>query len=253
MKINTKEVHAKLDVDSKELYKNNIIDVNVYLSEDIPYINYMEYKDLGIFVIIDKVSLKTVGCGIIKNNIIENSLYASEDGFTIWITGLSGSGKTTLAYKLKNMLSNLSHKIIVLDGDELRNGLNSDLSFSLKDRQENNRRISEMAKLLNTKGYIVICSTISPTENIRENSKRIIGEDKYFGVYLEIDLEECKKRDPKGLYSKNITKFTGVDSPFEKPLNTDLTLDTFNNSENVCTLTLIQKLVEKKYLKEIDF
>lgn len=253
IKINSKEINAKLDVETTELYKNNIIDATVYFNEDIPYFNYKENKDLATFIVIDKVSFQTVGCGIIKNSERAKKLYSYEKAFTIWLTGLSGSGKTTLAYKLKESLKNLSHKIIILDGDELRYGLNSDLSFSLEDREENNRRIAEIAKLLNMKGYIVVCSTISPTESIRKTAKNIIEKNKYFEVYLDIEIEECIMRDPKGLYSRNISKFTGLDSPFEVPSNPNLILDTFNSYENECVLKILDKLIEEDYLKEADF
>ncbi len=139
----------------------------------------------------------------------------------IWITGLSASGKSTLAYELEQVLFSEGKLVQVLDGDQVRYGLNRDLSFSIIDREENIRRIAELAKILADTGIIVICSFISPTKKIRAKAKAIIGEQDFVEVFVDTPIEVCELRDPKGLYAKarkrEITNFTGVDAPYEAP------------------------------------
>jgi len=153
-------------------------------------------------------------------------------GLIIWLTGLSGSGKTTIANSLeRKLLSDLGKKTFILDGDNIRHGLNSDLGFSDADRDENIRRIAEVAKLFKDAGMIVIVSFISPFEKTRKLAKEIIGgDDSFIEVFVKASLETCQKRDPKGLYKKvengDIKDFTGVDSGYEIPVSPDLVLDT---------------------------
>ena len=148
----------------------------------------------------------------------------------IWFTGLSGSGKTTLASNLEKELFFRRYFCQVLDGDNIRSGINNNLGFSEEDRLENIRRISEVTKLLINTGIITICSFISPTEEIRQMAKNIIGENDFIEVYLNTPLEVCEQRDTKGLYKKarsgEIKDFTGISSPFESPKNPDIEIDT---------------------------
>ena len=148
----------------------------------------------------------------------------------IWFTGLSGSGKTTLASNLEKELFFRRFFCQVLDGDNIRVGINNNLGFSEIDRLENIRRISEVSKLLINTGMITICSFISPTDEIRELAKSIIGEDDFIEIFLNPPLEVCEDRDPKGLYKKAragiIKDFTGISSPFEAPKHPDLEIDT---------------------------
>jgi len=148
----------------------------------------------------------------------------------IWFTGLSGSGKTTLAANLEKELFFRRYFCQVLDGDNIRSGINNNLGFSKEDRLENIRRISEVTKLLVNTGIITICSFISPTEEIRQMAKNIIGENDFIEVFLNTPLEVCEKRDTKGLYKKarsgEIKDFTGISSPFEAPKNPDIEIDT---------------------------
>jgi len=148
----------------------------------------------------------------------------------IWFTGLSGSGKTTLAANLEKELFFRRYFCQVLDGDNIRSGINNNLGFSKEDRLENIRRISEVTKLLVNTGIITICSFISPTEEIRQMAKNIIGENDFIEVFLNTPLEVCEKRDTKGLYKKarsgEIKDFTGISSPFEAPMNPDIEIDT---------------------------
>jgi adenylylsulfate kinase len=155
----------------------------------------------------------------------------------IWLTGLSGSGKSTIANELALRLHNSGKLAYILDGDNIRSGLNSDLGFTDDDRKENIRRIAEVAKLLSDSGVIVITAFISPFIEERQRAKEIIGED-FTEVYLSTSLEVCESRDPKGLYKKarlgQIKQFTGIDSAYESPKTPDLQIDTNSYSVAEC-------------------
>lgn len=148
----------------------------------------------------------------------------------IWFTGLSGSGKTTLASNLEKELFFHRYFCQVLDGDNIRTGINNNLGFSEEDRLENIRRIAEVSKLLINTGMITICSFISPTQKIRAMARNIIGKEDFIEVFLNTPLEACEKRDVKGLYKRartgEIKDFTGISSPFEAPTNPDVEIDT---------------------------
>ncbi len=152
----------------------------------------------------------------------------------IWFTGLSGSGKTTLASNLEKELFFRRFFCQVLDGDNIRSGINNNLGFSEIDRLENIRRIAEVSKLLINTGMITICSFISPTEEIRHMARSIIGENDFIEIFLNPPLEVCEQRDTKGLYKKaragEIKDFTGISSPFEAPKHPDLEIDTSSTS-----------------------
>ena len=141
-------------------------------------------------------------------------------GMVLWFTGLSGSGKSTIANNLDDKLNNLGKRTYILDGDNIRLGLNNDLDFSAEDRKENIRRISEVAKLFADSGAIVMTAFISPYKKDRDAARKLIGND-FNEIFVDTDLEECLKRDPKGLYKKalsgEINNFTGIDAPYEKP------------------------------------
>ena len=146
----------------------------------------------------------------------------NQKAFTIWMSGLSGSGKSTIANLVEEKLISLGYHTYILDGDNTRMGLNKDLGFSEEARVENIRRVSEVCKLMNDAGLIVICSFISPFEKNREQAKQIIGEG-FMEIFIDADLSTCEERDPKGLYKKartgEIKEFTGISSPFENPQN----------------------------------
>lgn len=148
----------------------------------------------------------------------------------LWLTGLSGSGKSTIAQYLEKKLHTAGFFVQVLDGDNIRSGINNNLGFSIEDRQENIRRISEIAKLYLHTGVITINSFISPTIAIRQQAKEIIGNDDFVEVYINAPLELCEQRDVKGLYKKarkgEIKGFTGIDSPYEAPSNPAITINT---------------------------
>jgi adenylylsulfate kinase len=158
----------------------------------------------------------------------------NHQSMVIWFTGLSGSGKSTLAHALEEKLFNLDCKTFVLDGDNVRHGLNSNLSFSEADRAENIRRISEVSKLMLEAGMIVMTAFISPFKKNRDQAKSLILHDNFIEIYCKASLEVCESRDIKGLYklarSGKIKNYTGIDSPYEAPENPELIIDTDKES-----------------------
>lgn len=148
----------------------------------------------------------------------------------VWFTGLSGSGKSTLAVQLEAQLHELGFKTYLLDGDNIRAGLNKDLTFTDEGRVENIRRIGEVAKLMLDAGVIVLSAFISPFQSDRDQVRRIIGADHYIEVFVDAPLELCEQRDVKGLYKKaragEVKNFTGIDSPYEKPARPDIVVET---------------------------
>jgi bifunctional enzyme CysN/CysC len=167
---------------------------------------------------------------------------------TIWFTGLSGSGKSTLAFALERRLVDSGNPCTVLDGDNVRHGLNRDLGFSPKDRTENIRRVAEVARLMNEAGLIVITSFISPFREDREMAREIIGSDQFLEVHLNPGLDVCEGRDPKGLYKKarsgEIPGFTGITSPYEAPEQAEVILDTAEASIDACLNKLLNALTK---------
>ena len=161
---------------------------------------------------------------------IDRNKLNAHNSFVVWFTGLSGSGKSTIANLVENELFKKEIKTFSLDGDNIRKGLNNNLGFSAEDRQENLRRISEVAKLFVESGCVVIASFISPLKEDREMIKGIIGENNYVEVFVNTSLEECERRDVKGLYKKaragEIKNFTGINAPYEKPENPALEIKT---------------------------
>ena len=153
-----------------------------------------------------------------------------QKALTIWMTGLSGSGKSTIAKGIERILHNEGYLTQTLDGDNVRSGINNNLTFSLKDRKENIRRIAEISKLFVNCGIITINCFVSPTIEMRNTAKKIIGEKNFLEVYINASIEECIKRDTKGLYSKakigQIKNFTGIDSPYEAPKKPDIEINT---------------------------
>ncbi|MDG2448512.1 MAG: adenylyl-sulfate kinase [Saprospiraceae bacterium] len=157
-----------------------------------------------------------------------------QKSLVLWLTGLSGSGKSTIAQELERRLYNEGFFAQVLDGDNIRSGINNNLGFSLEDREENIRRIAEISKLYVNSGIITINSFVSPTIKIRSQARDIIGEENFIEIYINTPLEICEKRDVKGLYQKarkgEIKGFTGIDSPYEPPVNPDVNVHTENLS-----------------------
>lgn len=250
-----RKINYKIDIDSNEhissienITKNDIINCDLEVLEKIPITLFDYNKTLGSLILINRITNATSSCAIVngilnnKNLFYHNAVVTSEDRkktlcqepITIWFTGLSCSGKSTIANELDKLLNKNGYHTMILDGDNIRLGLNKDLKFSNDDRIENIRRIAEVAKLMNDAGLINIVSFISPLEINRIMAKQIIG-DKFFLVYVNTSLEECEKRDKKGLYKKarngEIKDFTGINSPFDIPKNADVVVDNIDYKE----------------------
>jgi bifunctional enzyme CysN/CysC len=220
---------------------------------------YSKNRYTGSFILVDPTSNNTVAAGMIIDRVPEAELRQGPDagsaprsenirrevgrigredrerllgqrGVTVWLTGLSGSGKSSIAKEVERRLHDLGRHVYVLDGDNLRFGLNRDLSFSKADRTENIRRIAEVARLFNEAGTIVLVPVISPFRADRENARQVIGEDRFFEVFVDTPLEVCESRDAKGLYKKaragEIAEFTGISSPYESPEKPSLVIKT---------------------------
>ncbi len=174
-----------------------------------------------------------------------------QKGKVFWLTGLSGSGKTSLAVNLEKYLHDKGFVTEIFDGDNIRSGINSDLDFTDEGRRENIRRVAEISKLFIDCGIIVISCFISPTKEIRNLAKNIIGENDFVEVFVDVPFEICEQRDVKGLYKKarngEVKNFTGMDSSYEKPENPDITIDTSTQNKEESTQILLNKVL--KYLE----
>lgn len=172
--------------------------------------------------------------------------------FVLWFTGLSGSGKSTVANAVAKALFDKNIRNYVLDGDNVRFGLNKNLGFSAEDRTENIRRIGEVSKLFVDSGQVVLTAFISPFQEDRAQVREILEGNEFLEVYVECPLEECEKRDPKGLYKKarsgEIRDFTGIDSPYESPANPEVTINTSTQSVEGCVQTVIEYLSNRKFI-----
>lgn len=167
-----------------------------------------------------------------------------QKGLVVWFTGLSGSGKSTIAVEVEKKLYEKKRAVYMLDGDNIRHGINSDLGFSKEDRDENIRRIAEIAALFQDAGLITLVSFISPFRSMRGFARQRAGKGNFIEVYVSTDLETCKKRDPKGLYQKDISQMTGISSPYEPPEHPELQLDTIHYSAEECANLVVDKIIE---------
>jgi adenylylsulfate kinase len=179
----------------------------------------------------------------------DKEVLLNQKSLVVWMVGLSGSGKSTLARALENELHLNGRLTQLLDGDNLRTGINNNLGFSESDRLENIRRAAEVSKLFMNAGLITICSFISPTEEIRTIAKNIIGEQNFFEVYINAPFEVCEQRDVKGLYKKarngEIKNFTGLDAPFEAPVNPSIEVRTDLKSLEECKNEILEAIYKK--------
>ncbi|MBN2425505.1 MAG: adenylyl-sulfate kinase [Calditrichaceae bacterium] len=173
----------------------------------------------------------------------------AQKGCILWFTGLSGSGKSTLAHAVESALYEQKHLTYVLDGDNIRHGLNKNLGFSPEDRQENIRRIGEVAKLFADAGLIVMTAFISPYREDRNIARALVKENEFIEIYVKVPLKVAEARDPKGLYKKaragEIKEFTGIDAPYEDPLNPELVIDTSQLSLEQSTEAVLDYLKSK--------
>ena len=173
----------------------------------------------------------------------------SQPSFVIWFTGLSGSGKSTIASQVEQVLFHKGYQTYTLDGDNIRRGINKGLGFSREDRKENLRRIAEVARLFVDSGIITIAAFISPLKEDRDMVKSIVGIDDYYEIFVDTSVDECERRDVKGLYKKaragEIKDFTGVNAPYEKPLNPDVTIKTEDKTIDKCVNEVVAHLKNK--------
>ena len=173
--------------------------------------------------------------------------FLNQKGKVLWFTGLSGSGKSTLAIALERELAKKDVLSYLLDGDNIRTGINNNLGFSKEDRTENIRRIAEVSKLFMDCGIVTIAAFISPTNEIRDMAKSIIGDENFLEIFVSTPLEECERRDIKGLYKKarkgEIKEFTGISSPFEAPQNPFINIDTTGKDIKECIDAILEKVV----------
>ncbi|MCD8365576.1 MAG: adenylyl-sulfate kinase [Clostridiales bacterium] len=273
LKIGTQKVPAtvmnikyKIDVNSGEevyadaIYKNEIARCEIAVASKIVFDKFENNNALGSLILIDRISHMTSACGVVEHSLNrgDNLTWHNMDitrefrenllgqtARTIWFTGLSGAGKSSLANELEKRLASMGKHTMLLDGDNVRMGLNRNLGFREHDRIENIRRIAEVAKLMNDAGLIVLTSFISPFIHDRRRAREIIG-DAFVEVYVSTPLEECERRDVKGLYQKarsgKLDNFTGISSPYEKPEHPDAVIDTSKGTLDECVEDLLQQL-----------
>ena len=279
------KVLYKIDVNTlhrirglETLALNDIGRVEIKTTSPVFFDPYEVNHDTGSFILIDPLTNNTVAAGMIRGSVrdIGDILKASSDsllkqtrspnttlkgmniprekreeryghkGAVLWFTGYSGSGKSTIAQNLENILFDSGIQTMLLDGDNMRQGLCGDLGFSDSDRSENIRRAGEVAKLFFESGHIVICTFISPFEKDRSFVRSLIPRGRFFETFIKCDIETCKERDPNGLYKKAISgeikEFTGISSPYEAPQHPDILVETDQISVSDCTALIIEKL-----------
>ncbi|WP_294785236.1 adenylyl-sulfate kinase [uncultured Eubacterium sp.] len=276
LKLGTQSVPAtimnikyKIDVNSGEevyaeaIYKNEIARCEIATASKLVFDKFEKNNALGSLILIDRVSHMTSACGVVEHTLNrENQLtwhdmditrefrekQLGQNAKTIWFTGLSGSGKSTLANELEKRLVAMGKHTMLLDGDNVRMGLNKNLGFREADRIENIRRIAEVSKLMNDAGLIVLTSFISPFAQDRQNAREIIG-DAFMEVYVNTPIEECERRDVKGLYKMaregKLNHFTGVSSPYEAPKHPDAVIDTAKYSVEECVDLILDQLKDQ--------
>lgn len=239
------DIYSGEQIAASKLYKNEMAVCDIAAASPVVYDTFKNHKGMGSFILIDRVTNMTSACGVVEHPLrrsenivwqeldITREIRAGKMGqkpMTLWFTGLSGSGKSALANEIEKRLNISGRYTMLLDGDNIRMGLNKNLGFEPEDRIENIRRIAETAKLMNDAGLIVLTSFISPFESDRQNARSIIGEDSFIEIYVSTPLKECEKRDVKGLYQKaregKIPNFTGISSPYEEPEDAEIVVDT---------------------------
>ena len=253
------EVSSHLDrgPEAKSLKTNGTYRVTVSGQQDFTVAPFETFPEAGRFVLINPENGQTAGVGLVNyslrrsENVLPHNFGLDQsrretltggEGRVLWLTGLSGSGKSTIADAVTQRLTNLGRLVTVLDGDNLRTGLNSDLGFTETDRVENIRRTAEVAKIFAETGIVVAVSLISPYRQDRARARDIIRPDRFAEIFVSTPLSICEKRDPKGLYKKarsgEIPNFTGIDAPYEEPLSPDLVVEGSGDLEEQVTKIL---------------
>lgn len=254
------DINTGAEVFAEMIYKNEIAFCEIALGSKIVYDTFENSRELGSLILIDRITNMTSACGIVEHALLrENNLtwqdtdvtralretQLGQKAFTVWMTGLSGAGKSALANELEKRLFSMGRHTMLLDGDNVRLGLNKDLGFEEKDRIENIRRIAEEARLMNDAGLIVLTAFISPFCLDRRMAREIIGTE-FTEVYVSTPLAECERRDVKGLYKAaragKIAQFTGVSSVYEVPEHPEVVIDTTGRSVEECVDEIMTEL-----------
>ena len=262
------ELAHRIDVDdlgrmaAKTLKQDEIGYCKISLDRAVPFDPYADNRSTGAFVLIDRLTEEMVGAGVIRfalrraSNVVWQALKVDKEARSramgqrpciLWFTGLSGAGKSTIADRVEQELQSLGRHTYLLDGDNVRHGLNRDLGFTEEDRVENIRRIAEVARLMADAGLIVIVSFISPFRSEREMARALADEGEFVEIFVDTPVEVCEARDPKGLYAKarsgDLVNFTGIDSPYEPPENPELRIDTTSTSVDEAADRVLKSLL----------
>ncbi|GAA4486445.1 sulfate adenylyltransferase subunit CysN [Rhodococcus olei] len=243
---------------------NEIGVCNISFDRPVPFDPYRDNRDMGGFILIDRLTNTTVGAGLVRHSLrrsdnihwqavdVNEQARATLNGHKpqiLWFTGLSGSGKSTIANELERRLYTLGCHTYLLDGDNVRHGLNRDLGFTEAERVENIRRVTEVARLMADAGLIVLASFISPFRAEREAARELIGEDRFCEVFVDTPIDVAEQRDPKGLYKKarrgELANFTGIDSPYEPPTSPHVRIDTTTIAPEDATDRIVEFLRDR--------
>jgi bifunctional enzyme CysN/CysC len=262
------DINTGAHLAAKTLALNEIATVNVSFDRLVPFAPYLENKRLGAFIVIDKLTNETVGAGIIhfalrrSVNVHWQALEITKAARAemkhqrarcLWFTGFSGSGKSTIANLLEKRLHMEDKHTYILDGDNVRHGLNRDLGFTEADRVENIRRVAEVARLLVDAGLIVVVAFISPYRAERQFARNLFEPGEFIEVFVDTPLEECERRDVKGLYAKarrgELKNFTGIDSAYEPPESAEIHLRTTGLAPETCVDEIVQVLRSEELIR----
>jgi len=264
-------IKHKLDVNTCEhlaantLGLNDIGFCNLSTATPVAFDSYQQNRKTGSFIVIDRFTNRTVGAGMIafglrrgtnihwQPTLVDKTKRAAlnnQKPAIVWFTGLSGAGKSTIANMVEQQLNAAGHHTMLLDGDNVRHGLNRDLGFTEVDRVENIRRVGEVAKLMVESGLIVLCSFISPYRAERDMVRGLVEPGEFIEVFVDTPIEDCVRRDPKGLYAKaqtgQLKNFTGVDAPYEAPESPELHLHTIDSLPDQLATRVLRALVDRR-------
>ena len=262
-------IKHRIDVNTGEhlaahtLGLNDIGFCNLATGAPVAFDSYRQNRSTGAFIVVDRLTNQTIGAGMIEFGLrrggnlpwqatligkSERAAHKHQRPAIVWFTGLSGAGKSTIANMVERRLHAAGHHTMLLDGDNLRHGLSRDLGFTEADRVENIRRAGEVAKLLTDAGLIALCSFISPYRAERDTVRRLVPDGEFIEVFIDTPIEECERRDPKGLYAKAragaIRNFTGFDAPYQAPTDPELHLHTIGQQPELLAERVVRKLAE---------
>ncbi|MGV6819109.1 MAG: sulfate adenylyltransferase subunit CysN [Parvularcula sp.] len=268
------DLHHKIDVNTleerpgKKLDLNEIAAIKINLSSPVAFDPYSDNRQTGSFIIIDRQTNATVGAGMLTHSLrradnvvwqdleigqAERAAMKHQRPALLWFTGLSGAGKSTIANLVEKKLHDLGRHTYILDGDNVRHGLNKDLGFTDADRVENIRRVAETAKLMVDAGLIVLSAFISPFRDERQMARALLGDGQFIEVYVDTPLAVAEERDVKGLYKKaragQIKNFTGIDSAYEPPRNAEIAINTVDNTAAEAAEKIVEYLQKEGYLE----